>query len=792
MHGEIAADRPAHLRAAVRRPPRPAHDAGADDRSAQRSRLRAAAESRAARASSRSAATRWRSSRAAATSPARPCGSCSPSPARAANAGRALRPIELPVKRAAVARGAASSTRRCSPRSSPKDAKSGATCRSPRSRRAWSRPCRDRRPPLLRSPRRRRHRHDARGVHQPVRQPEVPVAAAARITQQLVRNTFLSSMWGLDKAREKSAERKFTEWLMSVALERRLSKDEILELYLNDVYLGQRGSFAIHGVPEAARLFFGKDVSNLSLAEAATIAGVIQAPPRYSPFNNPGPRARSAATWCCTRWRTAASSPRTPPTAPRTSRCRSSRARSNPKRRTSSTTSARSSRSGTKTAGRGRRLHDARSAPAADRAGRGARRARHGRRDPREAQAQRVAAGRADRRRSAHGRDPRDGRRPVLQPVAVQPRGQRQAAARLGVQAVRLSRRVRARAGGRPHRRHARHRRGRRADVVHVQRPGRGRRSNYENEYDGPITLRRALAHVAQHRDDQGRRVDRLRQRRGAVEAASAPARRRGRIPSIALGVFEATPFEIATAYTLFPNGGTIRPLRAICASSAAARTVPIDVPPPKTVARKDTTFLVTNMMRSVLNEGTGAGGARRRASRSTRAGKSGTTNDLRDAWFVGFTPELLTVVWVGLDDNQALGLSGSQAALPIWTAVHDARARRPPEHGVRCRPTASCSSTSTRHRQARHPGLPARLPRVVPRRHRADGALPAAQSVSLPGVRGRASARCSVLGPCSSASARCSVQVLAAGARAWCAVLGTSAGAHCARSALVCSCWRS
>ena len=65
------------------------------------------------------------------------------------------------------------------------------------------------------------------------------------------------------------------------------SKDEILELYLNDVSLGQRGSFAIHGVPEAARLFFGKDVSNLSLAEAATIAGVIQSPSALSPFNNP-------------------------------------------------------------------------------------------------------------------------------------------------------------------------------------------------------------------------------------------------------------------------------------------------------------------------------------------------------------------------------------------------------------------------------------------------------------------------------------------------------------------------
>ena len=74
---------------------------------------------------------------------------------------------------------------------------------------------------------------------------------------------------------------------MSLVLERRASKDAILELYLNDVYLGQRGSFAIHGIGEAARLFFGKDVANLSLSEAALIAGVIQSPGLRSPFANP-------------------------------------------------------------------------------------------------------------------------------------------------------------------------------------------------------------------------------------------------------------------------------------------------------------------------------------------------------------------------------------------------------------------------------------------------------------------------------------------------------------------------
>src|SRR5687768_3133893 len=72
---------------------------------------------------------------------------------------------------------------------------------------------------------------------------------------------------------------------MSLALERRASKEEILELYLNDVYLGQRGSFAIHGVAEASRIYFGKDVSNVGLSEAATIAGAIRYP--GLPFTNP-------------------------------------------------------------------------------------------------------------------------------------------------------------------------------------------------------------------------------------------------------------------------------------------------------------------------------------------------------------------------------------------------------------------------------------------------------------------------------------------------------------------------
>ena len=547
------------------------------------------------------------------------------------------------------------------------------------------------------------------------------LSGGSTITQQLVRNTFLTSMWGLAKAREKDPRRKFTEWLMSIALERRLSKDKVLELYLNDVALGQRGSFAIHGVPEAARLFFGKDVSNLSLVEAATIAGVIQAPSRLSPFTNPE-RAKERRnvvlqamvdTGFITRGRR----------RPRVARAGAGR---RARARVRSAALRRLPDAGAAGADQGvrrrRRLHDARPAPAAPRAGRRPRRADARRRDPREAQAA-LPAGGAHRGRSAHRRDPRDGRRPVVQPVAVQPRRQREAAARIGLQAVRLPRRVRARRSGRPHRHHAGHDRRRRADRRSPSTTRSGRRATTTTS----TTARSRSA--ARSRTRATSRPIKVAESTG-FDNVAAFWRKFGigtppkGYPSIALGVFEATPFEIATAYTVFPNGGTIRPLRAIDRIVGGGKDLPIDVPPLKTVARKDTTYLVTNMMRSVLNEGTAAS-ARGNGFTLDGAGKTGTTNDLRDAWFVGFTPELLTVVWVGLDDNQALGLSGSQAALPIWTqfmaralAGHANQAFEVPD-GDRLR------RHRQGHRQARHPGVPEGLPRVLPRRHRAGRDLP-------------------------------------------------------------------
>ena len=98
------------------------------------------------------------------------------------------------------------------------------------------------------------------------------------ISQQLVKNTYLSP--------ERTFRRKYAEAMLAFALERRLSKEDIFALYCNEVYLGQRGAVVARGVEQAAEIYFGKELKDLSLNEAATIAGMIQGPSRYSPERN--------------------------------------------------------------------------------------------------------------------------------------------------------------------------------------------------------------------------------------------------------------------------------------------------------------------------------------------------------------------------------------------------------------------------------------------------------------------------------------------------------------------------
>jgi penicillin-binding protein 1B len=500
------------------------------------------------------------------------------------------------------------------------------------------------------------------------------LAGASTITQQLVRNVFLPKFEGfgmtLQEARARSPRRKALEMWVSLVLTSRATKDEILEMYLNDIPLGQRGSFAVFGVAEASRLFFGKDVSNVSLAEAATIAAVIQQPSALSPFNNPvkckerrnvvlqamadsGFIAQEAADRAAHEPLVVVQRALEAEAPYFVDYVEQTLSEQFP-RLTTATSQALDVFTTLD-------LHLQRVAQDAVRDGLTkvdellSRRKRRGKAeaaliavDPRTGEILAFVGGRSYNQ-SQYNRALLSRRQPgsVFKPF------------------VYLSAFEEAQS-------HGRH------DVTpasitndepetfefedQVWTP-----ENYEGKYDGPITYRRALAHsrnlgtihVAQQAG-----YDRVASLWKSLGVGNTPKP----YPSITLGVFEATPYEIATAYTIFPNQGLERPLKNILRLTSGGKDV-LRPPDPRSrqIARPDTTFLVTNMMRSVLNEGTAAG-ARAAGFTQDAAGKTGTTNDLRDAWFVGFTPELLTVVWVGFDDNQPVGLSGAQAALPIWT----------------------------------------------------------------------------------------------------------------------------
>ncbi|HUL73545.1 MAG TPA: PBP1A family penicillin-binding protein [Vicinamibacterales bacterium] len=486
------------------------------------------------------------------------------------------------------------------------------------------------------------------------------LVGGSTLTQQIVKNTFLTP--------EKTLKRKVQEQFMALVLESRFTKDQILELYLNDVTLGQRGPFEIHGVAEAARIFFGKDVSNLTLAEAATIAGVIQAPSHLSPFRNPD-RARDRRNIVLAEMAgagyiskddamKAAAEPlkvaaralenEAPYFVDYVSQLVDDEYGGALKKDAAvdvyTTLDLQLQRIAQEAVGDGIAQVDKQLAA---------------RKKPGQAEAALLAV------------DPRTGE--ILAFVGgrayFQSQFDRVVAAKRQPGSVfkpfvYLAAFERMASEGRSDLTPA---------TVVVDEPTTFKDgendytpANYQNEYDGPITLRRALAlsrNIVAIKVAEITGYDRVANLWKRVDVGT-PARP---YPSIALGVFEATPFDMATAYTLFPNGGQIRPLTAITTvveNGKPRGVVPVES---RLVARADTTFLVTNMMRSVIDEGTGAG-ARANGFTFDAAGKSGTTNDLRDAWFIGFTPELLTVVWVGFDNNQPIGLSGSQAALPIWT----------------------------------------------------------------------------------------------------------------------------
>lgn len=490
------------------------------------------------------------------------------------------------------------------------------------------------------------------------------IQGGSTITQQLVKNFFLTP--------ERTIRRKVQEALLAFVLERRAEKKDILELYLNEIYLGQAGSFGIHGVGEAARMYFHKDVGNLTLAESALLAGMIQSPNRYNPHRHP---------------RTAAER-----------RNQVLRAMHEAGFIEAATTEAAIAQplkveAPTLDSAEAPYFVDLVKAQLAQRYDLSALTTRnlsiHATLDLRlQSLAQEALRTGLDK---VEAMVKRKGPRPPVQGclIALEP----------------LSGNVVALAGGRSYGASQYNR------VTQARRqPGSTFKpfvyltafeatfddptlppitpatvvedspavfffedkeyipQNYEDKYLGNVTLRRALAHSLNVA------TVKVAEMVGFDKVAETWTRKLGMgtnvkgYPAVALGAFEATPLEMATAYNVLANGGLkVEPVTVLRVTDEKGQTLERHrSPEPPRVVHEETAFLVVNMMRGVMNEGTAAA-SRAWGFTPDAAGKTGTTNDLRDAWFAGFTPELLCVVWVGFDDNSTLNLSGARAALPIW-----------------------------------------------------------------------------------------------------------------------------
>ncbi|HEX6764931.1 MAG TPA: penicillin-binding transpeptidase domain-containing protein, partial [Polyangiaceae bacterium] len=138
--------------------------------------------------------------------------------------------------------------------------------------------------------------------------------------------------------------------------------------------------------------------------------------------------------------------------------------------------------------------------------------------------------------------------------------------------------------------------------------------------------------------------------------------------PSLALGAYEVTPLEITNAFVTFANGGELEPPRLILSIlGPGGKELPLPATPPRRrVMSPEEAYLTTSLLKSVVENGTGQ---RAKALGRPVAGKTGTTNDAKDAWFVGYSTELAAGVWVGYDDPIPLGWgeAGSATALPVW-----------------------------------------------------------------------------------------------------------------------------
>jgi penicillin-binding protein 1B len=493
---------------------------------------------------------------------------------------------------------------------------------------------------------------------------------ASTLTQQFVKNYFLTP--------ERTWRRKFADAYMSILLEKRLSKEQIFELYANEVYLGQIGSFSIVGFGEAAEAFFNKSVKDLTLDEAAMLAGIITAPNRFTPFRYPqlATARRNLALDQMAEYRKISAKERDeaksrklsvkPPSILNYSDAPyfvdyvqdiltdkfGDAAVAQAKFRVFTTLNIDLQRAAFESIQSGLKEIDSfllkRKHPTAA----GTVQASLIALDPKNGHILAMIGGRnygtsQFNRITQSKRQPGSIFKPFVYAAALETAQYR--ATPLTTASTVLDQPTT-------------------FTFANIEYEPK----NFKEEYFGQVTMRQAITKslniaTIKFAEMTGyNKVCELAQRLGLNEKIKP-------YPAMAIGSFEITPLEMVRAYTAFANGGLLSDLTPVTGiQDGEGRPVLIEHKPPQQALAPPIAFLVTSLLQSVINNGTGAG-ARSRGFTLPAAGKTGTSHD---GWFAGYTPDLLCIVWAGFDDNRELNLSGAQSALPIWTefmkkAVH-------------------------------------------------------------------------------------------------------------------------
>ena len=487
---------------------------------------------------------------------------------------------------------------------------------------------------------------------------------ASTLSMQLAKNFFLEQ--------DKRWSTKAAEVIITLQLEQKLSKQEIFEDYANQVYLGSRGSFRIHGFGEAAEVFLGKDLSQINVPEAAQLAGTIQNPAFYDPFNHPD-HARNRRNIVLSLMRTNgfisdrdyAVAVDTPLTLAKVA-AQSVEAPyfvdmvNNTLQDKFQDTDFQSNafRVYTTLDLRLQRI-------AADAIADGMKKVddiiKHQKRfkgqTPPEAQVALVALdphtgqvrcvvggrnyGRSQLNHVLRSRQPGSIFKPFVYAAAID------TAVEGGPQVLTTSSVVK-------------------DEPMTFWFEGNSYSpKNFKDEFSyNDVTLRYALAHslnvpTVEVAEKVGYEAVVNMANRAGMNYKIQPT------PAVALGAYEITPMEAAGAYTMFSNQGRyLKPDFLELVRDEHNKAVYEHKQQEKQVLDPRVAYILTNMMQDVLRYGT-AGGARAAAGFNVpAAGKTGTSHD---GWFAGYTSELLCVVWVGIDDNTELDIEGAHSAAPIW-----------------------------------------------------------------------------------------------------------------------------